>query len=95
MYNYIDPGDSDLSLKDGYGPMSMQDLGPVTKAKPYPENPYTGSIIARCEHEAYMILKKMTVHGQFKVQVIKNQQRNLPVLNVFALECMVPPRTRL
>ena len=26
----------------------------------------------------------MTVNGQFKVQVIKNQQRGLPVLNVFA-----------
>ena len=83
MYNYVDQGDSGLTLKDGYGPMSVKDLGTVTTKQPFPENPYTGSI-ARCEHEAYTILKKMTVNGQFKVQVIKNQQRGLPVLNVFA-----------
>ena len=56
MYNYIDQGDSGLSLKDGYGPMSMKDLGSVTDRKPFPENPYTGSI-ARLEHEDHSILK--------------------------------------
>ena len=37
MYNYVDQGDSGLTLKDGYGPMSVEDLGSVTKTNHFPQ----------------------------------------------------------
>ena len=83
MYNYINEGDEGLALKDGFGPVKISDLGLVSKSKPFPPNPYVGSI-DRCEDEAYTILKKMAFNGQLKTMIIKNQQRNLPVLNVLA-----------
>ena len=83
MYNYIKEGDEGLALKDGFGPVKISDLGTVSKTKPFPPNPYVGSI-DRCEDEAYTILKKMAFNGQLKTMIIKNQQRNLPVLNVLA-----------
>ena len=83
MYNYIKESDEGLALKDGFGPVKMSDLGSVNKSNHFPLNPYVGSI-DRCEDEAYTILMKMAFNGQFKTVIIKNQQRNLPVLNVLA-----------
>ena len=42
MYSYIKEGDEGLALKDGFGPVTMSDLGSVNKSNPFPLNPYVG-----------------------------------------------------
>jgi hypothetical protein len=82
LHNYQSQNGGGLTLKDGFGPYNFGDKH-GKRIKDLPPNPY-GLSLQDCEHEACTIIDNMIFPGPVDTQHKKYEQRNQPVMFLFA-----------